>query len=56
MYLMDPEGEFVTFYGKSFTAQQLADSISEHLATWAAQHSDYKMPKPWSPPAAAKRA
>jgi hypothetical protein len=27
MYLMDPQGDFVTFYGKNFTAQQLADSI-----------------------------
>jgi hypothetical protein len=30
-YLIDPDGEFVTFYGKNFTAQQLADSISEHV-------------------------
>jgi hypothetical protein len=31
MYLMDPDGEFVTFYGKNFTATQLANSISESV-------------------------
>ena len=32
MYLLDPDGQFVTFYGKNFTAQQLSDSIGEHMA------------------------
>eukprot|EP00775_Hariotina_reticulata_P007260 gene7260-7473_t len=34
MYLIDPSGEFVTFYGKNFTAQQLADSIGKHITKW----------------------
>ena len=34
MYLIDPAGEFVTFYGKNFTARQLADSIMQHIAKW----------------------
>lgn len=34
MYLIDPAGEFVTFYGKNFTAQQLADSIMQHIRKW----------------------
>lgn len=34
MYLIDPAGEFVTFYGKNFTAEQLADSIGQHIAKW----------------------
>jgi protein SCO1/2 len=37
MYLMDPAGEFLTFYGKNFTAQQLADSICQHIANWKQQ-------------------
>ena len=32
MYLLDPDGSFVTFYGKNFTARQLSDSIREHMA------------------------
>ncbi len=103
MYLMDPQGEFVTFYGKNFTAQQLADSIcgwlsrrpargarrraaallagcccccgcaraswavseraaaaalpppaGEHIAGWASEHEDYRMPKAWAKPAPAR--
>jgi protein SCO1/2 len=34
MYLIDPAGEFVTFYGKNFTARQLSDSIMQHIAKW----------------------
>ena len=33
-YLMNPDGEFVTFYGKSFTAEQIADSLCEHISNW----------------------
>ena len=39
MYLINPEGEFVTFYGKNFTAEQLAASIAEHIGSWQKQHS-----------------
>lgn len=39
MYLINPEGAFVTFYGKNFTAEQLAISISEHIQSWQSQHS-----------------
>jgi protein SCO1/2 len=34
-YLIDPKGEFVTFYGKNFDAKQLADSIGGHVMAWA---------------------
>lgn len=30
-YLIDPDGEFVTFYGKNFDAQGLAKSIAGHV-------------------------
>lgn len=30
-YLIDPEGEFVTFYGKNFDAPGLAKSIAGHV-------------------------
>ena len=38
MYLIDPEGKFVTFYGKNFTAEQLAKSIAEHVRSWQKGH------------------
>lgn len=28
MYLLDPKGQFVSFYGKYYTAEELADTIS----------------------------
>jgi len=40
-YLIDPEGEFVTFYAKSYTAEQMADSMAEHVANWKAEHPSY---------------
>lgn len=39
MYLIDPQGAFVTFYGKNFTAEQLASSLSEHIRNWQKQQS-----------------
>jgi protein SCO1 len=35
MYLIDPAGEFVTFYGKNFTAEQIARSVAQHIARWS---------------------
>lgn len=40
-YLVDPQGAFVTFYGKNWEMQDLADSIARHVRTWAEQHPDY---------------
>lgn len=40
-YLIDPDGSFVTFYGKNWELQDLADSISRHVKTWAEQHPAY---------------
>ena len=34
MYLVNPDGEFVTFYGKNFDAPSLAKSLEGHLASW----------------------
>ena len=34
MYLLDPDGKFVTFYGKNFTTEQLAKSVSQHVRQW----------------------
>lgn len=42
MYLIDPEGKFVTFYGKNFTAEQLAESMEQHVKTWQTRHPDFK--------------
>jgi protein SCO1/2 len=40
-YLIDPEGEFVTFYAKSYTAEQMADSIAEHVVKYKQEHPEY---------------
>ncbi len=31
-------GEFVTFYGKSYTAEGLASSIADNVIEWKAAH------------------
>lgn len=41
IYLMDPKGNFVTFYGKNNTSEQLATSILGHMNKWAEQHPEY---------------
>lgn len=40
-YLINPAGEFVTFYAKSFSAEQMAESIAGHLADWQQAHPEY---------------
>jgi protein SCO1/2 len=39
MYLVDPQGHFVTFYGKNFTPEQLSESVAEHVKDWQKQHA-----------------
>ncbi len=34
MYLVNPAGEFITFYGKNFTPEQMAKSVAEHVKDW----------------------
>jgi protein SCO1/2 len=38
MYLLNPEGDFVTFYGKNFEAPALAESIKGHMLAWQKSH------------------
>lgn len=45
MYLLSPEAEFVTFYGKNFTAEQLADSMAEHVEKWKQERPEYAQAK-----------
>lgn len=45
-YLLDPNAQFMTFYGKNFTAEQLAESIIKHMKNWAKEHQDYKKAHP----------
>ncbi|KAL6758086.1 thioredoxin-like protein [Haematococcus lacustris] len=40
-YLIDPHGEFVTFYAKNYTAEQMMASICEHIAAWQQKHPEY---------------
>ncbi|KIZ04783.1 Synthesis of cytochrome c oxidase [Monoraphidium neglectum] len=38
-YLIDPNGDFVTFYGKNFDAPGLAASIGQHIREFAAEEA-----------------
>ena len=38
MYLIDPAGDFVTFYGKNFTAESLAKSVKSFVEKWQTSH------------------
>ncbi|EFJ45772.1 hypothetical protein VOLCADRAFT_93834 [Volvox carteri f. nagariensis] len=40
-YLIDPEGEFVTFFGKNSDAQQISKQVIQHLANWQKEHPGY---------------
>lgn len=37
-YLINPEGKFVTFFGKNFTAEEMSRNIAEHVKKWQAEH------------------
>ena len=37
IYLIDPKGSFVSFYGKNYTADQLATAIGSQIENWKAQ-------------------
>lgn len=39
MYLVDPRGEFVQFFGKNFDAPALAKAIQGHVSGWKADAS-----------------
>lgn len=32
------QGKFVSFYGKNFTAEEMAKSIASHVQRWEADH------------------
>ena len=34
MYLIDPEGKFVSFYGKNYTHDQLIRAIGQQVSSW----------------------
>lgn len=39
--LLHPQGKFVTFYGKNFTADEMARNISDHVKRWKAEHPQW---------------
>ncbi len=51
-YLINPAGEFVTFFGKNTTAEQLAAQIVQHAAEWQKGHPEYAKGKVLKVPAA----
>lgn len=58
-YLIGPDGEFITFYGKNFTAQQVTTALLEQMRDWQQAHPDWHPDKRVvvvAAPAAAKGA
>lgn len=53
MYLIDPEGHFVSFYGKNFTATEVADKCAADIRAWQA---DRAPPSIWKQTMAALRS
>ena len=39
-YLVNPAGDFVTFYSKSNSAEQMAKSIVDHAKSWKESNGD----------------
>lgn len=39
-YLMNPDGDFVTFYGKNTTEKEVAESVYGHVSAWLAERRD----------------
>ncbi|EDQ92823.1 uncharacterized protein MONBRDRAFT_17047 [Monosiga brevicollis MX1] len=37
-YLMDPEGHFVAYYGQNMTAEQMLESVQDHIREYNAAH------------------
>ena len=40
-YLLDPEGKFVTFYGKNYTDKEMGASLAKHVEAWMKSHSGW---------------
>lgn len=51
-YLIDPQGEFVTFFGKNNDAQQLATQVLQQLADYQKAHPEYQRGKVLKEPVA----
>jgi protein SCO1/2 len=41
-YLLAPDGSFLTFFGKNYTAEEMAAGVATHMAAWHKQHPDWK--------------
>lgn len=39
MYLLDPNGQFVAFYGKNFSAQEVSAKALAEIGKWQAEHT-----------------
>jgi protein SCO1/2 len=55
-YLINPDGEFVTFFGKNTDADQLARQMLQHAEEWQKAHPDYHKGSRLVPPAKAAAA
>lgn len=50
-YLISPAGEFITFFSKSFTAEQMTAAMAEQMYTWQQSHPEYHRGKKFPAPA-----
>ncbi|MEW5296770.1 MAG: hypothetical protein WDW36_000027 [Sanguina aurantia] len=49
-YLISPAGEFVTFFSKSFTAEQMTAAMAEQMHVWQQTHPNYHKGKVFPAP------
>lgn len=44
-YLLDPNGKFMTFFGRNYSPQEMAASLAGHVTTWQKANPSWKPPK-----------
>lgn len=40
-YLLDPDGKFVTFFGRNYNAEEMAANVAGQVQTWKKNHPDW---------------